>query len=226
MYEEEVICALCGNKQTVTELGSTNSFGPMDLDTRPAEMQRSTLHLWVHECTECGFVAPELKESVASDGRVATSRSYLEELGMPGRNRTVNRFVCRSILDEAAGDFGAAGWRRLHAACACDDAALQEEARVQRLKALALFEKARAAGGHAMKSVLGGDEILLADLARRAGEFDQAFQFCTAGLVLAHLPEFVGKLLRFERALVMARDTACHNVGEADLPESPRGTVH
>lgn len=25
----------------------------MNLDTRPAEMQSSTPHLWVHECTAC-----------------------------------------------------------------------------------------------------------------------------------------------------------------------------
>ena len=34
MHEEEMSCAVCGATQTVMELGSTNSFGSMDLDTR------------------------------------------------------------------------------------------------------------------------------------------------------------------------------------------------
>ena len=42
IFGEEVTCAVCGSKQTVQEIGSTNTFGAMDLDTRPPEMQRSS----------------------------------------------------------------------------------------------------------------------------------------------------------------------------------------
>jgi len=41
------------------------------------------------------------------------------------------------------------------------------------------------------------------------------------------VPEFVRKILEFERALVLARDVACHNVGEIDeTAEDAQGTVH
>jgi hypothetical protein len=49
IYEEEVTCAVCGAKQTVQEMGSTSSFGPMDLDTRPPPLQRGTMEMWVHQ---------------------------------------------------------------------------------------------------------------------------------------------------------------------------------
>ena len=69
IIEEEVTCAVCGMKQTVQEMGSTSSFGAMDLDTRPPPLRRSTMHLWVHECGECGYVAPELGTAAEGAGR-------------------------------------------------------------------------------------------------------------------------------------------------------------
>lgn len=224
--EEEVTCAVCGSKQTVREIGSTNSFGAMDLDTRPPEMRRSTMNLWVHECGECGYVAPELGKAVEGAGRVVASAEYRAELQHESRARLANRFVCRSLLAAAEGDLASAGWRRLHAAWACDDANRGEEARVQRRAALALFEQARAQGAVAMKSVVGGDEVLLADIARRIGEFGQAERYVAAGLALLEVPAFLTKLLLFERELVMARDTGCHNVSEAEEAGGTRATIH
>jgi len=225
IFEEEVTCAVCGSKQTVQEMGSTSSFGPMDLDTRPPPLQRGTMEMWVQECTDCGFVAPEL--GIASDvaGRIVASADYRAEIAKPGRVRQASRFVCRSLLDEAAGDLVTAGWRRLHAAWVCDDVANVEEAREQRRAALGLFERARAQGKLAMKSVAGGDQLLLADLARRSGEFEQALEFCEAGLKIGALPAFVAKLLAFQRELVLARDVGAHTVAEVEA--APRGsTVH
>jgi hypothetical protein len=153
------------------------------------------------------------------------SADYRAELKNASREKLANRFVCRALLDVAAGDLVSAGWRRLHAAWACDDAEHAEEAGVQRLAALDLFEKARAQGARAMKSVAGGDELLLADIARRAGEFERAMEFCAAGLALEGVPAFVTSLLMLQQDLVRARDTACHTVAEAE--ETPRGrTMH
>jgi len=225
IFEEEVSCALCGQRQTVSEIGSTNSFGAMDLDTRPPEMRRSTMSYWVHECAECGFVAPELEKSVTTDAKRVATAEYRRELERGDRAKLANRFVCRALLEEAAGEFASAGWRRLHAAWACDDEEQAEEARLQRLAALALFERGRAGGVPAMKSTAGGDEVLLADLARRAGQFEQALAYCAAGLALPEVPAFVTSLLMLEQELVRARDTGRHSVDEAEA--APRGgTVH
>ena len=224
IFEEEVTCAVCGCVQTVQEMGSTSSFGAMDLDTRPPPLRRSTMHLWVHECGECGYVAPELGTAAEGAGRIVASAAYRAELECAGRAQLANRMVCRSLLEVAAGEFVTAGWRRLHAAWVCDDANAVEEARLQRRAALTLFERARANGQRAMKLVEGGDEVLLADIARRAAEFEKALRYCDAGLAASGVPEFVRKILEFERALVRARDTACHSVGEVE--ETSRGTVH
>lgn len=225
IFEEEVTCAVCGSKQTVQEMGSTSSFGSMDLDTRPPPLQRGTMELWVHECTECGFVAPELGTSTEGDGRIVASAAYRAELAKTGRSRQASRFVCRSLLDEAAGELASAGWRRLHAAWVCDDVADVDEAREQRLAALGYFDRARALSAMAMKSVAGGDELLLADLARRSREFERAEAYCAAGLALPEVSAFVTRLLVYERGLVAARDVGCHSVAEVEAPEA-KGTVH
>jgi hypothetical protein len=225
IFEEEVTCAVCGSKQTVQEIGSTNAFGAMDLDTRPPEMRRSTMRLWVHECEECGYVAPELGAAADGAARIVASADYRAELGNASRTKLANQFVCRALLDVAAGDLVTAGWRRLHAAWACDDADLGEEARVQRRAALELFDRGRAQGSRAMKSVVGGDELLLADIARRSGEFERAETYVAAGLALPEVPAFLTKLLLYQRELVQARDTSRHTVAEVEAAPSG-GTVH
>lgn len=226
IFENEVTCAVCGAKQTVQELGSTSSFGAMDLDTRPPELQRSTMDHWLHECDECGYVASDLGDADEAGQMTSVWHAYLAELHSTQRPRLANRFVCRSLLDAAAGDRAAAGWRRLHAAWACDDTEQAEEARVQRRAALELFERAKTAGQRVMKSVVGGDAVLLADIARRAGEFEQATEYCAAGLALPELPVFVSKLLALEQELVAARDIGCHRASEAGEAGDTLGTVH
>jgi len=216
IFEVEVVCAICGSTQNVTAIGSTNAVGPMDLDTRPPEMKRSTLHAWVHECEECGYIAADLGDAAEARPTAPLWHAYLSELNRADRPRVANRFVCRSLFDEAAGEHGAAGWRRLHAAWACDDAGQADEARGQRLAALECFERARAAGQLATGAVIGGDSILLADIARRAGDFGRAAAYVAAGLAQAEVPARVMKLLQLERQLIAARDVSRHSVDEAD----------
>jgi hypothetical protein len=214
-FESEVTCAVCGSEQTVTVVGSTNAVGPMDLDTRPPEMKRSTLHAWVHECEECGYVAADLGDAAEARQTAPLWHAYLSELNRADRPRVANRFVCRSLFDEAAGEYAAAGWRRLHAAWACDDAGRADDAREQRLAALECFERARAAGQRILQSVIGGDALLLADIARRAGDFGRAAAYVAAGLAQAEVPARVTKLLLLERRLIEMRDASRHSVDES-----------
>jgi hypothetical protein len=65
--------------------------------------------------------------------------------------------------------------------------------------------------------------MLLTDLARRCGDFERARRYCETGLAASEVPAFVRRILEFERALVRARDTSCHDVGEVE--ESSEGTM-
>lgn len=212
-YEKVVTCAICGEEQSVQVMGSTSASGSMDLDTRPPQMRRSSMSLWLQECASCGYVASDLGDADEVKPMDSLWHAYLAELNSAHRQRLANLFVCRSLLDVAAGDLAAAGWRRLHAAWVCDDHGLAQEASLQRRAAIGLFERSRAAGKPAMEQAVGGDELLLADLARRCGDFAAARAYCGSGLQLEVQP-FIRQLLEFENRLCAAGDVACHNVGE------------
>ena len=214
-FEKVVTCTVCGEEQAVQVMGSTSAFGPMDLDTRPPPMRRSSMGLWLQECASCGYVASDLGDAQEAKPMESLWHAYLAELNSPYRLRPANLFVCRSLLDEAAGDLAAAGWRRLHAAWVCDDLGPAEEASLQRRAAIGLLERSRAAGKPAMEQAAGGDELLLADLARRCGDFEAGLAYCKAGLKL-ELQPFIRQLLEFEKSLCAAGDAACHNVGEVE----------
>lgn len=205
---EEVTCALCSRAVTVNVLMSTNTFGSgPDLDTRPGEMMRSTMGAWVHACPGCGFVSAELGTAAPTDRAVVDSDLYQNER-VAKRNELASRFVCRSLLEEAAGDLSAAGWRRLHAAWACDDAGEVEEARTQRLAALDRFERVPP---QVIPKQVGAAEVLRADVARRAGDFARAEQFVAAGLALP-VDVLVRGLLERESGYIAARDTGRHTL--------------
>lgn len=50
MYEEDFESYVCGTKSNHMAIGSTNSFGSPDLDTRPPEMARSTIYQFIQRC--------------------------------------------------------------------------------------------------------------------------------------------------------------------------------
>lgn len=50
LYEAKAQCAVCGTESEYTGIGSTNSFGSPDLDTRPLKMKRSTIVDWIQRC--------------------------------------------------------------------------------------------------------------------------------------------------------------------------------
>ncbi len=65
IFEQEVECCVCQEKSKHMIIGSTNSFGSPDLDTRPPEMKRSTLSLWIQRCPSCGYSSPDLSDCEA-----------------------------------------------------------------------------------------------------------------------------------------------------------------
>ena len=214
IIEEEVTCAVCGMTQTVQEMGSTSSFGAMDLDTRPPELRRSTMDLWVHECGECGYVAPELETAMDGAGRIVASADYRAELKSADRVRLANRMVCRSLLDAATGDLvdgGLAavargvGWttRRQWRRRACSGSRRSR-----------CSNEARAKGQRAMKSVEGGDEVLLGGhCATRSGMFERALATAMRGCA-HHVPAFVRRFSSSNGGWCWRGTRPCHTVGE------------
>lgn len=214
IWAEEKTCAICGQTSRQTIITSTNLHGAPDLDLRPPEKQRSTIIYWVQSCPSCGYCAPRISEGLEIAPRVIQSDGYQRQLKEDSYPALANRFLCRTIIQEAAGDCLKAGWAAVHAAWVCDDAEEAQAAHRCRKRALGLFEKARASGIPLVKEP-GQEEIIVADLLRRSGQFDKAIEVCEEALTKAPAEGILRQLLRFQQTLARKKDMESHTTHEA-----------
>ncbi len=168
MFTRRVKCACCGEVNRLRVLGSTNAFGYSDLDFRPPEMKRSTMHLWVQECRKCGYVNSDIGELRENAESLVNSERYLDCDGIIICTRLATRFARFALLAEEAGDAPfdvLTGYHR--AAWACDDEGEVDAAKELRCRAAKALEK--------IMETEDGDnfKLLLADLWRRSEQFDK-----------------------------------------------------
>jgi hypothetical protein len=85
--QRDVRCGECGETSSQFVLTSTSSFGPSDLDTRPAEPARSTLWLEVQRCPDCAYCAADITEKPGLDAHKTLGsdlyRSQLSDASYP-----------------------------------------------------------------------------------------------------------------------------------------------
>jgi len=213
MYTKEKICAVCGKTTEVIMIGSSNEFGSKDLDLRPAEMMRSTYAHWTEHCVNCGFCASDISEPDEFATEVVQSDEYQEQLYNISFPQLANTFLCEAMILKAGGHCSAAGFAYLHAAWACDDAGNDAMAKKCRLHAIAEFESVRASGISVLKEP-SADFVLLADLQRRAGEFDFAAASCSEGLLKTTEDNLI-KIIRYQQHLCEAKDSTVHKIEDA-----------
>jgi hypothetical protein len=219
----ETECSLCGTRSKQRLIGSIQTLGLPDLDTRPAELARSALPFGVQRCPACGYCARDISLEYPEAERVVRSPAYEKIL----RKRTVSekarQFLAWASIQEANGEYGGAGWSSLHAAWACDDAEKAKGAAECRKLALERLNRQLAQLGH----ITGLDEpslvrLVLADLCRRIGQFDQATRWARDGQEriwarrpdAGHPSDVVRFALEMELALIEDQDTACHSLEE------------
>lgn len=213
LLEKKTRCGLCGGETKFTSIGSTNAFGSPDLDTRPPEMQRSTIFAWVQRCSICGYCAPDV--SVASPGvqAVVSGKEYRTQLNDPTYPGLTNSFLCKAILDRESKDFAAATWALIHAAWACDDSIQTEPAERCRRRAADMLVLAEAHNQRVADQIGAGTAILV-DLLRRSGQMDDARKTIVerrAGIE----EDTIVRVLNFQKLLIDKDDTSCRTIAEA-----------
>lgn len=223
IFEITEQCLVCGTVSSHAEIGSTNAMGFSDLDTRPPEMRRSTMEMWVRECPKCGYCAESLEEGGEAEAvrKIVLSPEYRKQLKKRSFPRLANRFLCRAMILEAQGVYGAAGWAALSAAWACDDSwenyqktdvrKKMETSSLCRQRATELFILAQKNGDEFAEGD-GVQEAILADVLRRSEWFDAAVKSCLAGLE-KQPEEIIQKILLFEKKLAEERDVYCYTLG-------------
>ena len=120
-YTRTTICGVCSTSFEYSDISSTNSFGSPDLDTRPPEMQRSTINTWVQRCPGCGACAFDLSRLDNSAKSIIESPKYKEQLNNKEYSDLANYFLCKSIIEENLGQHVNATWSLIHGAWILDD---------------------------------------------------------------------------------------------------------
>ncbi len=211
--EQSVACGNRGHVFTHHTLGSTYAFGSPDLDTRPPELQRSTMHAWIQRCPSCGYCSRDVAEFDSRFRPVIESAPYRSELGDARYPELASTFICAGMLAEAGKQQADAGWAYLHAAWTLDDANKDELARVWRGRAVDKF-LAVLNDGQLITEQPGGSEAIVTDCLRRAGRGTEALPIIERGLSQSY-DEVIHKILVLERGLIERGDTGRHLIKEA-----------
>jgi hypothetical protein len=208
--QKEVRCAVCGTSAAMNVLASTNAMGSSDLDLRPPEMQRSTMHTWVQQCPQCGFCNGSIEDAPSGSEQLIASPRYRTQLEDERMPELARRFMCAAMVVENE-DRRSAAHSKLCAAWDCDDAELPDLASECRRGAIALLEDADELQDPS-QAVL--ESAIIIDMLRRIGDFSLASERCEQ-LVGITTDENLLAILGFQKDLISAQDTACHSVDEA-----------
>lgn len=213
IYFEDVTCAVCSHQSQVRTMGSTNAFGSMDLDTRPPEMRRSTMDMWVYACPSCGHCATDLAEPGEGLAELVASEPYLairRDAAIPAKARD---FLCQALIARVQGRLRAAAWATIHVAWVCDDEGVSDAAVRHRLEAVNLVDAADLAGtpvGHDA----GGSAAIKTDLLRRGGSFAEARAVAQAAID-ATPDEVIETVLQYQLRLIDTQDQSCRTIDDA-----------
>jgi hypothetical protein len=210
--EQSFRCTVCGKKSTHTVIVSTNTIGGrMDLDTRPPEMQRSTMFAWLQRCPHCGYCAGDISDPDPQARAIVRSPGYRKLLAQHPNAPFIATALCRAHLLAAEKKYGEAVWPLLYAAWEADDARKREDARTIRKRAYEMIGTARASG-QACASNAESERILEIDLLRRSGRFQEAFTFIERARPASK--GFMRLIIDYERTLVRSYDDAAHSLDE------------
>lgn len=209
----ELKCSVCGATNEYTVLLSTNTFGGgPDLDLRPAEMQRSTMHLWVHECPECGFISGDVTDLTTVTREWLRSEEYLSANGISFSSELAKRFYKYYMINLADENPQDAFYALLHAAWSCDDSNDEANAKYCRELAISLVSELIE------KSSQDKDTLLVtkADLLRRSGQFDTLIREYAS---INFDDELLNQIIAFEIDKAKEQDTKCYRVEDVTQTE-------
>jgi len=214
--QNKVKCSVCRRKSSHTSVVSTNSFGSPDLDTRPPEMQRSTMQYWIERCPNCGYCTTDLSKSSVTVKKIIKNKEYINQLNNKRFPSLANSFLCYSIIQQSEKDFNGATWSVIHAAWVCDDAFRDEEAVFCRKLAIELLNLAEqiSEGEVIDNAEKESNFVLKIDLMRRARDFGNAQELLSANMEKL-INDNVKNVLEYQIFLINKNDDMVYTLEEA-----------
>ena len=202
-------CAVCGAINMYTDVMSTNTFGGSpDLDLRPAEMARSTMHSWVQECPKCGYVSKRISDQTYVSRLWLQSEKYLTCDGIPFVSDLAKIFYRYYLLNSRKSKLEDAFFAILHAAWACDDAKDKANAKHCREIGIVLGRLLIEENCDGVDKI----KLICADMMRRAGKFNQLISTYESAQFGDDLSN---QILEFQIERAKARDVSCYRIDDA-----------
>jgi hypothetical protein len=201
-------CSVCGEDSQHEMLASTNSFGSMDLDTRPPEMERSTITYWVYECPHCGYISDSLDKPILCDKKYLNTSEYKNFPDTFPIFELTRQFVRKARISVQEADYVKAFWDYLHAAWTSDD---QEDSKWQfelRMLALQMIDKFKD------QDMKDGIRVLRADLLRKTRQFKRLMQEYEN---VSFDSDLLNKIVHFQILKAQDGDTKTYTVAEVTL---------
>ena len=202
----ETECSVCGETTEQPVLMSTNSWGYPDLDLRPPEMQRSTMHVWIQECPHCGYVAGDLSDELEISKDYLKCEEYKTCEGNDFKSDLAGRFYKLHMIGRESGNAEKAFYSLRNCIWKCDD--VQDELAVEmRKRAVELADEL-------IERDTEDKEILIlmkADFLRRSGQFDRLVEEYGN---IALDDENCDKVLRYQIEKAKEQDDKCYTTEE------------
>ncbi|MBQ9026900.1 MAG: hypothetical protein IJ104_11150 [Methanobrevibacter sp.] len=193
-------CPICGEEFEDYVLASSNQSGASDLDTRPPEMIRSTMNIWIHECSQCGYAARDFDEKPQVNRDFIESDIY-QNIGFEFKSDLAKSFYREYLILKEEGCTDVLFHPLLNCAWACDDFDDTDNA-VEIRKMCA--------------EIIGEDtetlSLIRLDLLRRSRQFDRVIEEYSSK---TFSEEILNKICTFSIIKAKSADDACYTVEDA-----------
>ncbi len=211
-HPQTQVCCICGTSNECSVIGSTNTLGAPDLDLRPAEMERSTMHAWFHQCKNCHYVSVDLSRETQDAKSIVDSTDYQELMADSEIPEVAKRFVACSLLN--AKDREISGVALLRAAWDCDDHDKPDMAKAYREQSADLLRQLQPFEDQEEQATIG---VMLIDVLRRAARFEEANKLADQMLKFKTVKRSPAMLavVKFQKSLCESQSIERHTIDEA-----------
>ena len=213
-------CAVCGNEnEDVQELIDAVSFGPMDLDTRPAENLRSALPYLIQQCSFCGYCNSDISEAVINDRSLLETEEYKSIISDDDLPEAARKYLASAHLLHKTGNLHRSAIESLHAAWVFDDLGDINSSMGARLGAVISI---RAQLQECYDENLA---VILLDILRRSEQFDLCMMIAQSIRDMRVEDEFVKSIIDYQVYLAQNIDSSCKTVADVDIWEADKNKL-
>lgn len=233
-------CAICGTKSEQRLVASTFQYYLPDLDTRPGEMSRSTMHLWIEKCPHCGYISTDLsKEPLLSKEVVHSiieSDEYKNCLNVDFPSKAAKDFYrCAYIQKETLEKLPKIQrffkkrkiskdcfWRLMWCAWECDDYGEEYSELAKKVRLLSIPYLRNSFSRWQDEEEYDSNLLVLVDLYRRTDQFDSVIKYLTdekLSIISKFKRSTHRKIAQFQLEKAKEKDNSCYSLEDIGLED-------